>query len=235
MSDPRSPAATSAVPQVLMIDDEAELAASTVEYLRLSGVTADFVTTAEDALVHVAKGAPAVLLLDVNLPGMSGFELCRRLRASTQAPILFISARSSDDDQVLALTVGGDDYIVKPFSLAVLLAKVRRLLSRSDGPAPYDDGRLRIDPEAGRAYLDASELALTAIEYRILLYLVSHRGRVVPKHELIAAVWGDEFTTDGTLTQHIRRLRTRVEPDPNTPTYLRTVWGRGYLFEEPPR
>lgn len=221
---------------VLMIDDEVALAASTVEYLNLSGVSARYVTTAEDALVLLPLVTPSVILLDINLPGMSGFELCRRLRDGSEAPIVFISARSTDDDQVLALTVGGDDYIVKPFSLAVLLAKVRRLLSRHDAVArPFEDGHLRVDPATGRTHIDGVEVPLTALEHRLLGYLVANRGRVVAKAELLTAVWGDTLTSEGTLTQHIRRLRTRIEPDPDSPSYIRTVWGRGYLFEEPGR
>lgn len=217
-----------------MIDDEVVLAASTVEYLNLSGVSARYVTTAEDALVLAPLVTPSIILLDINLPGMSGFELCRRLRDECDAPIIFISARSTDDDQVLALTVGGDDYIVKPYSLAVLLAKVRRLLSRHDAVVrPFDDGHLRIDPLSGRTYVDEAEVPLTAIEHRILGYLLAHRGRVVAKIDLIEAVWGETVTSEGTLTQHIRRLRLRIEPDPESPRYLRTVWGRGYLFDQP--
>jgi len=174
-----------------------------------------------------------VVLLDVNLPGDSGFAFCRQLRQASQVPVIFISARGSEDDQVLALSVGGDDYIIKPFSLAVLAAKISRMLSRSgQHTAGFDDGRLRVDDEAGRVWLHDRELRLPTMEDRLLRHLVRHRGRVVTKQELFDEVWGEPFTSDGTLTVHIRRLRRRIEPDPERPTYLKTVWGRGYLFED---
>ena len=157
------------------------------------------------------------------------FDLCRRLRAdpTTQAlPILFLSARRSDDDEILALSLGGDDYLRKPFSLSVLLAKVRRILTRleregaGEGPVPYDDGHLRWDPNADRFWVDGSELTLPAMEHRLLRYCLEHRGKVLTKRELFAGVWGDAITGEGTLTVHVRRLRTRIEPDPVSYTHL---------------
>lgn len=221
---------------VLMVDDELELAASTCEYLTTFGVSATSVPTAEDALAFLECSDAALILLDVNLPGMNGFEFCRTVRQRRATPIVFISARDSDDDQILALGVGGDDYIAKPFSLAVLLAKVRRILDRLGAEEPattpsYDDGRLRLDPDRDRVWVEGTEVPLTALEYKLLAYLVAHRGRVVGKRELFENVWGDAITGDGTLTVHIRRLRTKIEPDPDEPRHLRTVWGRGYLFE----
>ncbi|MDO5494523.1 MAG: response regulator transcription factor [bacterium] len=221
---------------VLMVDDEEALASSTCEYLTTFGVTATAVTTAEEALEFLQHNEAALILLDVNLPGMNGFEFCRTVRRRAATPILFISARDSDDDQILALGVGGDDYIAKPYSLAVLHAKVRRILDRhATEPIPptpgYDDGRLRLDPEAERVWVDGKEVPTTALEYRLLAHLVANRGRVVPKREIFEKVWGDAITGDGTLTVHIRRLRTKIEADPDNPRHLRTVWGRGYLFE----
>ncbi len=217
---------------VLIVDDELELAEATAEYLSAFGLSAHHVPSAEDALAY--DEPVGVILLDVNLPGMNGFAFCRAVRAKASTPIIFTSARTGDDDQILALSVGGDDYVTKPFSLAVLLAKVRRALDRGGAPvAPqgFDDGRLRVDEAMGRTWLDGDELHLTTIEDRLLRHLVANRGRVVTKQDIIDAVWGDPFTSDGTLTVHIRRLRGRIEPDPDNPIYIKTVWGRGYLFE----
>lgn len=225
---------------VLMVEDQEALASSTVEYLTLSGVSAAYVSSAEEA--HAALAAsrkPKLVILDVNLPGLSGFEFCRRLRRERgDIPIVFVSARTAEDDQILALSLGGDDYIAKPYSLAVLLAKIRRMLDRlsSSGPpepAVYDDGWLLLDPGSARVRVGGRDVSLAALEFKLLEHLVANRGRVVEKRELFRQVWGGAVTGDGTLSVHIRRLRTRIERDPDRPRYIRTVWGRGYIFEEP--
>ena len=238
----------SAPVDVLLVEDEADLAAATRDYLSAFGLNVLHCPDAESALASADARAPGVVLLDVNLPGMSGFELCRELRDGTRAPIIFVSARSADVDQVQGLSLGADDFITKPFSLAVLLAKVRRALERSaDSPpagenagggsgypeeeADFDDGRLRVEFSTGRTYLDGRELHLTALEDRILRHLVANRGAVCTKEDIIRSVWGDEFTSEGTLTVHVRRLRARIEKEPDSPACIRTVWGRGYLFE----
>lgn len=221
---------------VLVVDDEAAIVDSIVEYLSAFDLSAVGVGTAEAALERLDELDPAVVVLDVNLPGMNGFRFTRQVRTRSQVPILFLSARGTDDDQVLALGVGGDDYITKPFSLAVLLAKIRRILARGQEEqeqpsASFDDGRLRVEEESGRTWLDGREIVLPAMEDRLLRHLVRYRGRVVTKQELFEDVWGEPDASDGTLTVHVRRLRARIEPDPDQPTYIRTVWGRGYLFD----
>lgn len=258
-------AAASGGVDVLLIEDEAGLARSTREYLEAFGLRAEHRATAEEALADLPALAPAVVLLDVGLPGMSGFALCSRLReAAPGAGVIFVSARTSEADQVLGLDLGADDYLTKPYSLQVLLAKVRRALARAQRAAPsvpggpgapgglgapggqwapgragsparvpdVDDGRLRIDLDAGRTWVDGREVRLTAIEHRILAHLVRNRGRVCSKRDIIDAVWGEPYTSEGTLTVHMRRLRRRIEADPDAPVHLRTVWGRGYLFAE---
>ena len=228
----------SAPVDVLLVEDEVDLAAVTRDYLEAFGLHVLSCPDAESALRHLRPKAPGVALLDVNLPGMSGFELCQHLR-DRQVPVIFVSARGTDVDQVHGLSLGADDFVTKPFSLAVLLAKVRRALERggaTTGPtgwvrADFDDGRLRVELSTGRTYLAGHELHLTTLEDRILAHLVSRRGTVCTKEEIIRSVWGDEFTTPGTLTVHVRRLRARIEKTPESPTYIHTVGGRGYLFE----
>ncbi len=220
---------------VLMVDDESALVASTLEYLQAFGLTTAGVGDAEAALAWLTRHTVRVLLLDVNLPGMSGFDLCRRLRSTSQTPILFLSARAADDDEILALSLGGDDCLRKPYSLGVLLAKIRRILQRSSAATDvpgYDDGHLRFDPAADRFWVDGVDLVLSAMEHRLLRYLVLNRERIVPKDELFEQVWGDAITGDGTLSVHIRRLRTHIEPDPAQPRYIQTLWGRGYSFRD---
>lgn len=218
---------------VLMVDDEAELVASTLAYLDAFGVSGAGVGSAEEANAWLATDSARLVLLDVNLPGTSGFELCRTIRTTSQTPIIFISARSSEDDEIMALMLGGDDYLRKPYSLGVLLAKVRRSLQRgAPRPDGYDDGHLRFDQAADRFFVDGTPLDLTAMEHRLLRHLVTNPERVLTKQELFEQVWGEAITGDGTLSVHIRRLRTRIEPDLDEPRYIQTLWGRGYLFRD---
>ena len=163
----------------------------------------------------------------------SGFDLCRELRETVEAPILFISARTSDDDQIAALTIGGDDYIPKPYSLSVLLAKVRAVLKRCGGQegGGYADGRLRVDLRTRQVLVEGAPVRLTALEFKLLAYLIRNQGRMIPKQELFEQVWENKFTGDGTLNVHIRRLREAVEREPSRPEYILTAWGEGYRFQ----
>jgi two-component system response regulator RegX3 len=230
------------VHDVVVVEDEAELAQSVADYLRAFDLSVQVFPSAEAAQPHLERERPRVLLLDINLPGRSGFDLCRELRRASDVPILFLTARASEDDEVLALSIGGDDYLRKPFSLGVLLAKIRRILARQDATGgasvddtgDIDDGFLRIDGESERVFVDGREVVLPAMEHRLLHYLVAERDRVVSKQELLERVWHDEFVGDGTLSVHIRRLRTKLERDPDNPRYLRTAWGRGYMFSSTP-
>ncbi|MEL4357162.1 MULTISPECIES: response regulator transcription factor [unclassified Luteococcus] len=221
---------------VLMIDDERDLVSSTLEYLAAFGLTGAGVGSAEEAVEWLADNTTRVVLLDINLPGASGFDLCRRIREHSQTPIIIASARRSEDDEIMALMLGGDDYLRKPFSLGVLLAKLRRTLERGAAGQPqqagYDDGHLRFDQTADRFFVDGQPLELTAMEHKLLRHLVSNPERVLTKQELFQQVWGESITGDGTLSVHIRRLRTRIEPDLDNPRYIQTLWGRGYLFRD---
>ena len=158
--------------------------------------------------------------------------MCRELRRTTNIPILFISARTSDDDKIIALNIGGDDYVQKPYSLGVLLAKVKAVLKRygQSGISVYNDGYLTVDLKAKVVKVNGATAKLTALEFRLLAFLVENRGVVVSKSELFENVWKDRFTGDGTLNVHIRKLREAIERNPNDPRYIVTVWGDGYKF-----
>ncbi len=147
-------------------------------------------------------------------------------------PILFISARSSDDDKIIALNIGGDDYIQKPYSLGVLIAKVKAVLKRYGSAAKeqYSDSRLMVDFSARRVLVNGAPVKLTALEFKLLSYLMKNEDRVISKQELFENVWEDKFTGDGTLNVHIRKIREAVERDPGNPEYIITVWGDGYKF-----
>ncbi len=217
----------------LIIDDEKLLADSTAEYFNLFGVSAAVVYDAAECKEFLENHSANLLLLDINLGKDSGFELCRELREKTQIPILFISARSSDDDQIIALNIGGDDYIQKPYSLGVLLAKVKAVLKRyGSAETAYSDRWLRVDFDAKQVLACGNPVKLTALEFRLLVYLIRNKNRVISKRELFENVWEDKFTGDGTLNVHIRKIREAIERDPGDPKYIVTVWGDGYKFIE---
>ncbi len=216
----------------LIIDDEKVLADSTTEYFNLFGVNTHAVYGADDCRRFFEDNSAELILLDINLRDGSGFELCKELRQYTDIPILFISARTSDDDKIVALGIGGDDYIQKPYSLGVLLAKVKAVLKRyGQGViAEYSDGYLNVNFEAKQVKVKGNTVKLTTLEFRLLSYLMENKGRVISKKELFEKVWEDKFTGDGTLNVHIRRLREAIEINPNEPKYIVTVWGDGYKF-----
>ena len=218
----------------LIIDDEKMLADSTAEYFNLFGVKTAAVYSTEECRIFLRENEAQLLLLDINLWDGSGFELCRQLRENLDIPILFISARTSDDDQIIALGIGGDDYIQKPYSLGVLLAKVKAVLKRygqSVRQEGYVDGWLKIDFGAKAIWVQGKPVKLTMMEFRLLAYLAQNRERVVSKQELFEKVWEDKFTGDGTLNVHIRKIREAIEPVPNRPRYIVTFWGEGYQFQ----
>ncbi len=217
----------------LIIDDEKLLADSTAEYFNLFGVKTAVCYGAQECRGFFLENTAQLLLLDINLGDGSGFDLCRELRKSVGVPILFISARTSDDDKIIALNIGGDDYVQKPYSLGVLIAKVKAVLKRygQKRQTSYIDKRLKLDFEGKQLFVNGNIARLTALEYKLLCYLVENKGRVISKNELFEKVWQDKFTGDGTLNVHIRKLREAIERDPNKPEYIVTVWGDGYRFE----
>lgn len=216
----------------LIIDDEKLLADSTAEYFNLFGVKTALAYSVSDCRDFFKENRAELLLLDINLGDGSGFELCKELRQTTDIPILFISARTSDDDKIIALNIGGDDYIQKPCSLSVLLAKVKAVLKRygSREIVRYDSGRLVVDFNARQVLVDGTPVKFTSLEFKLLAYLIQNEGRMIPKQELFEKVWEDKYTGDGTLNVHIRKLRKAIEREPGNPEYIITVWGDGYQF-----
>jgi two-component system phosphate regulon response regulator PhoB len=181
---------------------------------------------------------PDLILLDVMLPGEDGFEICRRLRAKpplSRTPVLFLTARAEEVDRVLGLEIGGDDYITKPFSPRELVARIKAHLRRLE-PEPdageISVGPFRLDRAAHRVYRSGQELELTSTEFRLLDFFLTHTGHAYNREQLLDEVWGrDQYVTPRTVDVHIRRLRERIEEQPNEPRYLTTVRGFGYRFE----
>lgn len=234
--------------KVLMIDDDEMIATATSEYFNMFGVKTSYVTSYADAVAFLEKHDVSLLLLDINLSERSGFDLCRKIRENYDMPIFFISARTSDDDVLIALNIGGDDYIKKPYTLSVLLAKVKAAVARYDKIRDNthtvrhfqqtEDGLVKL---TGEVYLntnihkiiaDGREITLKALEYKLLYYLFTNRGKVVSKDELLRDVWEDEHINEGTIAVHIRHLREKIEADPKEPQLIKTVWGVGYMMEE---
>lgn len=216
----------------VIIDDEKILADSTAEYFNLFGIKTVAVYGAEESRKFFKENTAELILLDINLGDGSGFDLCRELRVTTNIPILFISARTSDDDKIVALNIGGDDYVQKPYSLGVLLAKVKAVLKRygQKDVNEFSDGYLTVNRQTKQVNVHGSAVKLTAMEFKLLCYLIENKERVVSKNELFCNVWQDKYTGDGTLNVHIRRLREAIETNPNEPKYILTVWGDGYKF-----
>lgn len=236
----------------LIVDDDLTIAETTTEYFNVFDVKTAFVTSYDDALDFLSKNEVSLILLDINLDGKSGFDLCRKIREEFDMPILFISARKSDDNILMALNIGGDDYISKPFSLNILLAKARTILARYEKAAEAvksaagqwdgekqsaEEGRyilapgLYLDTATYKLVKDGENISLTVLEYKMLLYLIENKGRTITKEELLQNVWKDEFTAEGTLSVHARHLREKMEKDPKNPEIIKTVWGVGYMIE----
>ncbi|SEV89455.1 two-component system, OmpR family, response regulator RegX3 [Ruminococcaceae bacterium KH2T8] len=224
----------------LIIDDEQDLSRMTQEYFELFGVTCAIAATSEECLSFLEENSADIFLLDINLGNESGFALCKTLRERYDTPILFISARQSDDDVLVALNIGGDDYIKKPYTLSVLLAKVKVQLKRLEAvrqlggaasSAHTADGIFTIDPATMSCTVEGKTVQLKSKEFQLLSCLYSHKNTIVTKKQLFDEVWGDSFYSDSTLNVHIRRLREKIESDPNEPKFIKTVWGTGYILE----
>ena len=230
----------------LMIDDDETIAENTAEYFNIFDIKTAYVTSYESAVDFLAENTVSLLLLDINLGDKSGFELCKRIRKEYDMPILFISARTSDDDVLMALNIGGDDYIKKPYKMNILLAKVKAILGRyenlvhivSTAAGPSDDSRMQItedmylDTQAHMIRKNDDKITLKALEYKMLHYFLANRGKVITKDEFLHNVWEDEFVGEGTVAVHIRHLREKIEADPNEPRIIKTVWGVGYIMGE---
>jgi two-component system response regulator RegX3 len=221
----------------LIVDDEDALAETTCEYFNMFDVRTAFVTSAAGCERFLQENEPSLILLDINLGNESGFDLCKKLRKTTQIPILFISARSSDDDVLIALNIGGDDYIQKPYTLSILLAKVKAVLKRYSSHTNNQNdllefGNIHIDTKLHRVRVNGVDIQLKTMEYKLLSYLAKNKNRIISKDELFQNVWGDSFVGDGTLNVHIRHLREIIESNPKDPQFIKTVWGTGYVLED---
>ncbi|MEU9374440.1 response regulator transcription factor [Streptomyces sp. NPDC048255] len=224
--------------RILVVDDDPTVTEVVTGYLKHAGFLVDHAADGHRALVCAADGRPDLVVLDLMLPGLDGIAVCRALRESSPAPaVIMLTARGDEEDRVLGLEVGADDYVTKPFSPRELVLRVAAVLRRrtAAAAAPGAGTLLRaadlvVDPDARRAVKGGDELALTLREFDLLVYLMRNAGRAVSREQLLQDVWGWGFGDLSTVTVHARRLRTKIEEDPASPRLLRTVWGVGYRF-----
>lgn len=235
MPNPRRPAPPP--PCVLVVDDDPTVSEVVAGYLDRAGYSVDRAADGPAALECAARRRPDLVVLDLMLPGMDGLEVCRILRSRGPVPVIMLTARGDEDDRILGLEIGADDYVTKPFSPRELVLRVDSVLRRSrtagDRPGPLlHAAGVTVDPAARRATKDGRELALTLREFDLLAYLVGHPGQACGREQLMHEVWGWEFGDLSTVTVHVRRLRGKIEDDPAAPRLIRTVWGVGYRFED---
>jgi two-component system response regulator RegX3 len=221
-------------PRVLVVEDEPSIADRVLAALSRQGFQARSAATGEGGISEFVQWRPDVVLLDLMLPDVDGREVCRRIRAASDVPIIVVSARSDPIDRVVGLELGADDYLVKPFSTAELAARIRAVLRRAEEPipaTPIEVGDIRIEPATRTVTKAGSARVLTAREFDLLLMLMRNAGRVVLREVVIEALWGaDMFGSTKTLDVHIARLRAKLEDDPAAPRYITTVRGVGYRF-----
>ncbi|MEV5982450.1 response regulator transcription factor [Streptomyces sp. NPDC052114] len=223
--------------RVLVVDDDPTVAEVVAGYLERAGHAVDRAEDGPAALACAAARRPDLVVLDLMLPGMDGLEVCRRLRAERPVPVIMLTARGDEDDRILGLEIGADDYVTKPFSPRELVLRVESVVRRSRaaaprGPAaPLRAAGIAVDEAARRATKNGAELALTVREFDLLAFLLRHPGRAFAREELMRDVWGWEFGDLSTVTVHIRRLRGKVEDDPARPSLIQTVWGVGYRLD----
>jgi DNA-binding response OmpR family regulator len=224
---------------VLVVDDDAPTRDLLETLLTDEGFRIDCAADAASALAMLAERKPDVILLDIMMPEMSGFDLMTEIRGRENLPIIFLSARGGETDRVLGLRMGADDYIVKPFSGAELVARIYALVRRRDRPAAHTPhqrlryGALTVDLGAREVALDGAVIDTTAKEFDLLALLAASPRRVFSREQLLDQVWGSstKWQDPSTVTEHVRRLRLKIETDPQRPRFLLTVRGVGYRFE----
>ncbi|HMP42584.1 MAG TPA: response regulator transcription factor [Roseiflexaceae bacterium] len=224
---------------ILLVEDDVTLAETLRYNLEREGHSVIMASDGVQGLDKARREHPDMVILDIMLPRLDGFSVCRILRQESDAPILMLTARQDEVDRIAGLELGADDYVAKPFSLGELLARVRAIMRRSDrqpitSREVLDAGSLRVDTGSRRAWRDGGELSLSQKEFDLLTCLIRNRGMALSRDVLLERVWGYDFLGDSrTVDVHIRWLREKVEPDPGRPIYIQTVRGVGYRFEIP--
>ena len=226
--------------KILIIEDEESIAELERDYFEINGFEVTIEKRGDTGLKRAQEGKYDLIVLDIMLPGMDGFEVCKQLRSESDIPVLMVSAKKEDIDKIRGLGLGADDYITKPFSPGELVARVKAHIARYERLIGNNDQRrdevkirgLYIDKTSRRVYVNEKEVMLTAKEFDLLVFLASNPNRVFSKEELFDKIWDMDSIGDiATVTVHIRKIREKIEVDPSKPQYIETVWGAGYRFE----
>ena len=221
---------------ILIIDDDETLTKMLAKWLHAKGYDVQIAVSGRDGLEKARKSQPDLIVLDVMMPEMDGFETCNRLREFSRVPILMLTAKTTEEDLIRGFQNGADDYVKKPFSFMELELRISAILKRAnlkdEQPVLFNDGRLKIDLERQHVYRESELVHLTPTEYKLLSCLVRNQGGVISHEGLLRDVWGEAYT-DATacLSLYIRYLREKLEENPSEPKYIRTKWGIGYWFD----
>jgi two-component system, OmpR family, response regulator RegX3 len=225
---------------IFVVEDEASFVEALSIGLRREGFDVVVAVDGAEALDRFDEVRPDLVLLDVMLPKVTGLEVCRQLRKRTQVPIIMVTAKSAEIDTVVGLEVGADDYVTKPYRIRELVARIRAVLRRAEttgpvstlAPGTIEVGDVRLDPDEHRASVSGADVSLPLKEFELLHLLLANAGRVLPRETLIDRVWGTDYVGDTkTLDVHVKRLRSKIEPDPANPTRIVTIRGLGYKYE----
>ncbi|MFN2506501.1 MAG: response regulator [Acidimicrobiales bacterium] len=231
-------ALTAAPARILVVEDDPTVSEVVTRYLEREGFRVEVAYDGADALRRALEDPPELVVLDLMIPSLDGFEVCRQLRASAPVPVIMLTARSEEADRIVGLELGADDYVSKPFSPRELTARVKAVLRRAAGPVAASEepsmlraGGLEVDTVAHEARRDGELVSLTSREFDLLVHLMRHPRRAFRREQLLEQVWGFTYGDTSTVTVHVRRLREKVEADPTEPRHVCTVWGVGYRFE----
>ncbi len=225
--------------KVLVVDDEKLIVKGIKFSLEQDGMAVDCAYDGEEALEYARNNQYDIILLDVMLPKVGGFEVCQQIREFSDVPVIMLTARGDDMDKILGLEYGADDYVTKPFNILEVKARIKAIMRRMDnrnaeaGQAKVIEiGDMRLDCEGRRAYVADTEIGLTAKEFEVLELLMLNPGKVYGRENLLKLIWGTDYPGDvRTVDVHVRRLREKIESNPSEPRYVRTKWGVGYYFQ----
>ncbi len=217
---------------ILIVEDNKELAGLLCDFLRAENYTVSVADTGEKALSLYEKYGAKLIVLDIMLPGIDGFSVCKKIREQSNTPIIIVSAKTDKADKLSGLTLGADDYIEKPYDIDIMLAKIQGIFKRRYAQDELLDGDIRINRVNRTAYKNDKPLELTAKEFDLLLLLIENKGKSLTKDYIFNQIWGsDSFSEQQTLTVHIKWLREKIEEDQKKPQRILTVWGVGYKYE----